>query len=250
MYEKELQHLGLSEKEAKVYLASLELGPDTAQNIAKKAAINRPTAYVQIESLKQRGLMSETQKGKKTLYTSESPRRLASLLNSLETELAYKKSEIHKVLPSLTQLFESAGERPKVRFYEGEEGIRAVEEDFLKVKNKKIQGFVNMDKLRELFPNHTNYSRKRIERKIRSQVIYIQKGGPLPAMSDPTKLREAKYITPDKFPISADITIYDNKVALVPYKTNPIVAIIENQEIAETMRALFFLIWTYISDSK
>lgn len=250
MYSKELQHLGLSEKEAKVYLASLELGPETAQNLAKKAAINRPTAYVQIESLKQRGLMSETQKGKKTLYSAESPRQLSSLLNSLEKELAYKKSEIHKVLPALTQLFESAGERPKVRFYEGEEGIRAVEEDFLRVKNKKIQGFVNMDRLRELFPNHSDYSKRRIAKKIRSQVIYTQKGGALPAMSDPAKLREARYITPDKFPISADITIYDNKVALVPYKVNPIVAIIENNEIADTMRALFFLIWIYLSNNK
>ena len=248
MYSKELQHLGLSEKEAKVYLASLELGPDTAQNIAKKAAINRPTAYVQIESLKHRGLMSETQKGKKTLYSAESPRRLSSLLNSLEKELAYKKTEIDKVLPSLTQLFESAGERPKVRFYEGSEGIRAVEDDFLRVKNKFIQGIINMDKLRELFPNHTDYSKRRIAKKIKSQVIYTQKGGALPAMSDPAKLREGRYITPEKFPISSDISIYDNKVALVPYKPNPIVAIVENQEIADTMRALFFLIWNSLQD--
>lgn len=248
MYSKELQHLGLSDKEARVYLASLELGPDTAQNIARKAAINRPTAYVQIESLKQKGLMSETQKGKKTLYSAESPRRLSSLLNSLEKELIYKKTEIDRVLPSLTQLFESAGERPKFRFYEGDEGIQAVEDDFLRVKNKMIQGFVNLDKLKELFPNHSDYSKRRVSRKIKSQVIYTQKGGVVAGMSDPAKLRESRYIAPDKFPISADITIYDNKVALVPYKANPIVAIIENQEIADTMRALFFLIWISLSE--
>ncbi len=63
MYEKELQNLGLTEKEARTYLASLELGPETAQNIAKKTGINRATTYVQIESLKKRGLMSEFEKG-------------------------------------------------------------------------------------------------------------------------------------------------------------------------------------------
>jgi|SRR3989344_829968 len=67
LYEKELQALGLSEKEAKVYLAALVLGPDTVQNIAKKAGINRPTAYLQIESLKEKGIISEVEKDKKIL---------------------------------------------------------------------------------------------------------------------------------------------------------------------------------------
>lgn len=40
MYEKELISFGLSEKEAKVYLAALELGAETAQNLSKKAGIN------------------------------------------------------------------------------------------------------------------------------------------------------------------------------------------------------------------
>ena len=55
MYEKELQDLGLSEKEAKVYLTALEMGAETAQNIAKKANVNRATTYVQIDSLKAKG---------------------------------------------------------------------------------------------------------------------------------------------------------------------------------------------------
>ena len=113
MYEKELQALGLSEKEAKVFLASLELGPDTVQNIAKKSGINRPTAYVQIESLKKKGLMSEVEKGKKVLNTAESPERLSSLLNALEKELDFKKIEIKRILPALQELSLGAGERPK-----------------------------------------------------------------------------------------------------------------------------------------
>lgn len=73
MYEKELQNLGLSEKEAKVYTTSLELGPDTVQNIAKESGINRATTYVQIGTLKEKGLISEFEKGKKTYFVAESP---------------------------------------------------------------------------------------------------------------------------------------------------------------------------------
>ena len=54
----ELGHLGLSEKEAAVYLASLELGPAPVQDISHKAKVNRATTYVMIESLMGRGLIS------------------------------------------------------------------------------------------------------------------------------------------------------------------------------------------------
>ena len=47
----QLKQLGLEEKQAKIYLASLELGPDTAQNIAYKASLKRPTTYVILEEL-------------------------------------------------------------------------------------------------------------------------------------------------------------------------------------------------------
>ncbi|MEY4744239.1 MAG: hypothetical protein RL272_184, partial [Candidatus Parcubacteria bacterium] len=65
---KELQKIGLSENEAKVYLAGLELGPSTAQMMAAKATVSRPTTYIMIESLIKRGLMSSFQKGKKRYF--------------------------------------------------------------------------------------------------------------------------------------------------------------------------------------
>jgi len=244
MYEKELQTLGLSEKEAKVFLASLELGPDTVQNIAKKSGINRPTAYVQIESLKKKGLMSEVEKGKKVLYTAESPERLSSLLNSLEKDLDFKKTEIKRILPGLKELFGGAGEKPKVRFYEGVEGFNAVYEDFLKTKDKKIESFVNLDKLFNLFPKHEDeYTTRRVKKGIKTLAIYTRKEGPLEGASDSKKLRTAKFIDEEKFPIAADMTIYDSKVAIIAYKANPVAVIIENKEIADTARAIFYLIW-------
>jgi HTH-type transcriptional regulator, sugar sensing transcriptional regulator len=153
MYEKELINLGLSEKESKVYLAALELGPETAQKIAQKAGINRPTAYVQIESLKNRGLMSQFDKGKKTFYVAESPERLSSLLNVLEKELEFKKVETERVLPSLLNLFAGKGERPKVRFLEGVEGLKTIQQEFLRSKEKKIVGLTNLDELYNLVPD-------------------------------------------------------------------------------------------------
>lgn len=244
MFQQELQNLGLSEKEAKVYIASLGLGADTVQNIAKKAGINRPTAYVQIESLKEKGLMSQVEKGKKTFYLAESPERLESLLNVFEKELNLKKSEVGRILPALQNIFAGAGERPKVRFYEGMEEIKSIQNDFLKAERKQVEGFVNLDKLQELFPDFAkSYTPKRIARKIESKVLYNRGKGRLEEATNPAELRTAKHINFEKLPISSDITIYDDKVAFLAYKVKPIGVIVESKEIAATLRAMFYLIW-------
>lgn len=250
MYEKELKNLGLSEKESLVYLAALELGPETVQNISKKAGINRATTYLQIKSLKDKGLMSEFEKGKKAFFAAESPEQLGRLLNVWEKELDFKKAEVGRILPALKDLFAGAGERPIVRFFEGTEGARAIQLDFLAVKSKQIEAISNLDKLLEVFPKHEQeYSRKRIEQGIKSRLIYTRKDGPFEGATDPAKLREAKYLPLEKFPISADMTIYGDKVSIATYRAQPISVVIEDKEIADTMRVMFELIWEGI-DSK
>lgn len=248
MYEKELQNLGLSEKEARVYLAALELGPDTAQNIAAKAGINRPTAYLQIESLKDKGLMSEVQKGKKTYFTAEPPERLLSLLDITEKQTEVKRAELERTLPMLREMSAGAGDRPKVRFFEGPEGQKAMQEDFLSVKDKKIESFINLDKLFETFPQiEDEYTKRRIAKGIKSSVIYTRRAGPLESATDSRKLRTAKFVSSERLPISADIGIYDDKISLANYsRSRPIGVIIEDKEISNTIRALFYMIWNSI----
>lgn len=246
-FENELQNLGLSEKEVLVYLAALELGPETVQNLAQKSGINRATTYLQIKSLKEKGLMSEFEKGKKTFFAAESPEQLSRLINVWEKELDFKRAEVNRILPALKDLFAGAGERPIVRFFEGMEGTKTLQAEFLNVKDKQIESFANLDKLFTAFPKHEeDFTKKRIERGIQSNVIYTRKEGPIENATDPKQLRVAKYIAPEKFPIGVDMTIFDNKIAIVAYRTKPIGIMLEGQEIADTFRAMFYLIWESI----
>ena len=249
MFEQELKNLGLSEKETKVYLAVLELGPETAQNIARKAGINRATTYVQIESLKIKGLMSEFEKGKKTFYAAETPERLLSLLNIFEKELNFKKGEIERVLPMLKELFAGSGERPKVRFFEGVEGTKALIDTFFKNINGDIYGFVNLDNLFRLFPEQEyskEHTQKRIQQGIKSHMIYTRIAGPIENATDHEKLREAKFIKTELLNLNADISIDTKQVAIFTYSAKSVGIIIESEEIAKTLKAIFMLIWNSI----
>ena len=243
MYEQELQNLGLSEKEAKVYTTALELGPDTVQNIAKAADVNRATAYVQIDSLKDKGLMSEFDKGKKTYYVAESPQRLKNFLSAIEKELAVKKTQTDSIIPGLMSLFDGMGERPKVRFFEGMDGARAEREEFLKTKSKMIYGIIDYDKLFQFYPEQqTAYTNLRAKKKIKTKVFYVSKT-PVKDANSKEYLREAKHIPANKANLEASITIYDDKIAISTYSSNPTSVIIESDRIATTFRSLFEVFW-------
>ncbi len=150
----ELKNIGLSDKEARVYLAMLELGPATILEISAKASINRPTTYVEIESLKKMGLVSTQTKGKRQLFMAESPTQLGFIIDREKKTVEQKKEVLSKVLPELTTLFNLAEEKPLVRFFEGKEGLIRMQDEFLKTKNKKIVAIASLDNVLQVFTDH------------------------------------------------------------------------------------------------
>ena len=246
MYEK-LKQLGLSENEAKIYIAMLELGPSVVAEISRKAQINRPTTYVQIESLKKIGLVSTQTKGKKQYFIAESPDKLELLIEREIKAVEQKKGELVSFLPELLTLFNTSDQRPHVKFFEGKEGILALQKEFLKEETDSICGITSLDNVNEIFPEFQNtYSKKRVQKKIPSKTIYTFSGGPILKEYDEINLRESKYIEPSKLPIGADITISKDKIAIIALKGKVSGALIEHEEIAKSFKAIFELVWSRI----
>lgn len=241
MYENELQQLGLSDKEAKTYMAALELGSAAAQEIAKRAGLKRPTAYFAIEKLTELGLMSSFEKGKKRYFSAESPERLMALVGSQRRKAVVLEEELQRILPELNNLFRISGEKPRVRFFEGKEGIKAIQEDILKSKVRELEEIYPLDDFLKLFSaaERKPYILKRKRKKIKARAIYTSKTKNVPASPN----AELRFVPYNKFPFSADIVIYGNKVAIATYKGKLMSVIIESREIAETLRLVFNLAW-------
>ena len=186
-----LKKIGLSDNEAKVYLALLELGGSTAQQVAQKAELKRPTTYVQLEILMKRGLITSFEKGSKTLFRCEDPEHLNQVLEKEKEEQKEMAQALEKVLPELGNLYLSAGERPRVRFFEGIEGIKTAHEEFLKTKVGLVKSLMNTDDIVEIFPSHgENYAPKRVQKGICSKLIYTSEKGEFMKESDEKMLRE------------------------------------------------------------
>ena len=243
--ELELRKLGLSDKEAKVYLAVLELGEGPVQGIAEKAKVNRATTYVILESLSKKGVVSTVEKGKKTYFAAENPSALLRMFRLKEQEIKVKEEEFKRALPELETVFSLSTKKPTVKFFEGRDGIRAIREDILRSGVKILYNIYSkeyIDQIRSLFQSeeHENFLKREQELGSTIKSIYTSDSGPYGGF----KLEgERKFVPKDKFPFSSDILIYKDRVALTTLRGQIISVIIEGKEIADTLRLIFELAW-------
>ena len=240
---KQLQDLGLSEKEAAVYMAALEIGRATAYQLAKHAKIKRPTTYVQLESLMKMGLMSTYEEDKKTYFAPESPELLKRLLTKQKDELASKEKSLSDMLPGLIQQFSSAGERPVVRFFPGKEGVAAAREEVLTTKEKKIYIIFSPEKLSQVFSQQylDEYSDRRRALGIHSKGIYTYKEFFSHAGDD--GLTERRYLSPAELPLTVDIFVFDDKIAIHSLNENMFGLIVQSVDIAKSVQFIFDFLW-------
>lgn len=234
-----LKSLGFTDSEARIYMISLEMGPASVQDIARKAKVSRVTTYAVIESLTERGLMSSVQKGKKTNYTAESPERLVSFVQSRMKEMESTLKEVEHGIADLRLL--QRGEKPVVKIFEGSEGIRAILDDIKTSNPPMIYEFGNVDAIKNIFPQLEAIKPHKQElsrRRIMSKSIYSSKEEIVP------RPHSEVFYTPDGFDFTGDITVYGNKVALYTFKGKLISVLIESEELAQTFKDFFRLALT------
>jgi len=240
----ELTSLGFSDKEALVYLGSLQLGLATAQEIGKKSGINRATTYVLIDSLIKKGLMSSFVKDGKKFFVAESPHKLISLLHLQKKELEEKERELTAALPQLLAIYNVEGDKPKIRYLEGFEGVASVAKYFEDQEGEFVQ-IVSLDEV-EKVKHFFQYRHRHIEELSRRAVPNRL----LAVMAEPDFARipvipgaVVRLISSEKFPLRGDISVRGNAVFIYSFQEKMIGIVITSADIANTIRQLFNLAW-------
>jgi sugar-specific transcriptional regulator TrmB len=233
-----LTQFGLNDKQAKVYLACLELGPASILEIAKKSGINRATAYYIIEELIAKSLLTQTALKKRKLFAAAEPADIMNLIKE-------KEELLKSILPDLNALNNLSIKKPKIRFYEGDEGIYKVVKDYL-TAHKEALKFAN----HEQFDLALKYDPELVSKRIKHNIFLRMIVPDLPKSwewqkKDKSQLRKTKIVSNKKYPFQTEVTIYNNKIALTSYKEK-IGVIIESKPIAETLKMVFNLCWDNI----
>jgi hypothetical protein len=243
-----LLKLGLSDKEARVYLATLELGQDTVQNIAEKSEVNRATTYVILEKLLGLGLVSTIEKGKKTLFIAENPTELGNLLEDQKRDIEKRKKYLDEAMGELQALYDANPNKPTVRYFEGADGLEALDrygKDEMK-PGSEIISLLPIDLIEEQFPTRRKVSvGDRVQKKIKARSIYTHKDGEIPGYVNEKELREGIFLPREELPLGTTIQVVGDW-AVKFFSFNPdnyFGILVLNSEIARNMKLLLELAW-------
>jgi len=238
--EKQLEMLGLKDKEARLYLTALTSKPFTVADIAKKSGIKRPTCYLILDELVKRGLVSIVPGAKKRLYKVEPPE---AFLRQAKRTLSYAE----KFVPSLRNLFKEGNETSIVKYYYGQNGIRNIYEDILDSATKEIHYIGSSGPLVEMAGD--DFMRDYVERCIKKGIKRITIRMRETELDDPIykdtegRLREIRFAPPGIY-IPSTIFLCTGKVAIVSTAKANFGIMIESQEFYESMIGLFRALWS------
>jgi len=234
----QLQDAGLNEIEAKIYLATLELGETSVSRIARKAEIKRTTVYLSLENLMHRGLISAIKKEGKTHYFAEDPRNLERLAEE-------RKQRLSKLMPQLLSIANLVDKKPEIRYFEGTDGIKEVFKDALNYPSQEICMLYSESYIRDFEEKFFSeyYVPERIKRKISARAI-LPDNLEMRALAERKQdLRQVKLISSALFNIKIEIMIYGKtKISIISF-AEKFALIIDSPQINESFKSIFETMW-------
>ncbi|MCX6822595.1 MAG: hypothetical protein NTX91_01170 [candidate division SR1 bacterium] len=236
-----LQNYGLSEKEAKVYLTVLELGTSIASTIARRAELNRVTTYTLLEDLKRDGIVNETTKDGVKFYSVISP-------DILLKQLEQKYESFKEKVPELLAMAEKFGNKIKVQFFEGVEGIVKMYNDLLTSNKEPIHSFLGLEDMQPALSKRLfgSFVPQRIKLKIPAKVIVSNHEANKNYKSmDKKALKETHMIKSDIFSLNGEINIYgENRVMIAMFNDKEMSGIIiHSKSMHDSLKSIFTFIW-------
>lgn len=250
--EQVLVKTGLSPKEAKVYQAVLSLGPSTASAIANYAKLKRPTTYLELENLIQKGLVSESEQNKKKLFQAEEPEKLYKLTKKTRRQLIAAEIELEQILPELKSIRKKIIDAPEVSFYRGMSGVKNIIEDFTSSTNpwhffgsaetliSHIDPFDFQEMLADTDELRHKAGRPKAQMISDEAILKVKQ-----FQRSNFKIREIK-ILPNIVKSTSAFVVYENKVAVFSINQSPFGIIIESQEVAEMLKFIYSVLWNSI----
>lgn len=236
-----LKELGFNEKEAKIYISLLELGEATLKNIADNSLIPRTSLYTPVKTLIKKGLIEFYKRKGRNYYVAVTPERFLHL----------EQAKIKLLDENLFQLKAGMGigvSAPKIRFFEGKDGIKLLLDEILNEK-RPFRAITSIEDMNRIAGDYfKNFIRNRIQQNLHVDLLTNRSSeAQVLKSTDAQEQRETRFV-PARYNFNTANYIFGNKVAMISLKQEPIVGIlIEDKSIAQTQNMFFDLIWKMAS---
>ena len=244
MLSETLQKFGFSAREVKVYMALLELGTSPVSSVAEKSGIKRSTAYVLLDSLSKRGLVGTIDQDRIRLYNPAPPERLVNYLEDAAKKYSQLVGDAKDILPELKSIYSGVGPKPRIQYFEGDEGVETAYEDTL-TSSEEIRAYASIENMHKALPHYfPEYYKRRAGKGISIRAIFPDTPEARERVKYNVEEKRKAYLVPkEKFAMSPEINIYDNKIVFMSL-VEKFALIIESNELANALKKAFELSWT------
>ncbi len=244
---KELKELGLTEKEADLYVVGLKLGPATIQQLAKTSGFKRTTVYFLIERLKKLGLVNKEFKKKKKLYEMASPEKFLRIFEEEKQKIAVKERDIQEIVSGLKAIANKKEFASDIKMFEGyDEVARAIID--LEKSNEPAYSIYSghyFDKkdYKKIKKSIAEINRMRKSYGAKSYIITDSETMIFRFYSEAKKDTPAEYrFLPQSVKLPSMIDVCGDKVILSSVQEESCI-LIQNKTIADMMKFMFKMIW-------
>ncbi len=240
-----LTNIGLTEKEARVYLASLSQGPSTILKLAEATNLKRTTIYSVIESLKQKGLMSVELSGWKKRFTAMDPQALSLTLKQRE-------QSFETVLPEFISLHNLKSDGGTFRYYEGIESVKAVYEgllrdvapgsDYLIISD--IGAWLEVDEKWS-----ADFRERRAATPVKMRLLTQDSEAARHYRKYAQNFNAQVKLLPEQTMLKTNAVIIPQRLVIHQMRPPVMAIVIENESIIQMQRQLFEIIWTSLPNT-
>jgi sugar-specific transcriptional regulator TrmB len=238
--EKLLQEVGLTQAEAKVYLALLEIGETTSTAIINRTHLHKGTVYEILGRLIDKSLVYYVVKQNKRHFIAASPKDLMKFVKR-------KEEDLQSFMPKLLAL-EDKRKKPNIKIGEGILTVRSEVEDIAAGNYICSAG---MDgRAFEMLKQRSVYFIKKMARnpKFKGRVILKRSQKKAAWFKQielfPKNKTEVRFV-PDDYNLPL-INIWGNTVSLgMGFGDKPIAVMVEDERIRKRYVDLFNLIWKH-----
>jgi len=119
-----LESLGLTRNEARIYLTLIRIGTSKTGTLLKESGLNTGKVYEILESLKRKGLVSETEINKVKQFSASPPDKITDYILAKRQALEEEGKIAAELIPQIEALRQSKLEPTRIAIYTGIEGFK------------------------------------------------------------------------------------------------------------------------------
>lgn len=240
---KALEKIGLTKNESIVYQTLLQLGTSKTGEILKKSGLNSGKIYEILESLKVKGLLSESLINNIKYFTAAPPFQILEYIKDKKEELEQEESIVKSAIPELDKLRNLTTKETKSVTYTGLRGIKtAVDESLDSMQPDEDILAMGVTELKDKNFNKfwERWQIKRIDKNISQKMIFSEKSQYYQKFIK-SKYTQARVLT-GITPVTVDI-FGEDKTLILNYGESPSCILIYDKNTAQSFRQFFKQLW-------